>query len=114
MGLNAPEMRRLNNPQMSFFPEEAPKAKLRVLKGSSSPLAEDLAIRFHPNMRVPESSIVTLGFHDVRGETKQGTEALDAWETSSGGPIGSGEIYLEARRIGDAEVWAIASLNADG
>ena len=114
MGLNAPERRRLNNPQMSFFPEETPKAKLRVLKGSSSPLAEDLAIRFHPNMRVPESSIVTLGFHDVRGETKQGTEAIDAWETSSGGPIGSGEIYLEARRIGDAEVWAIASLNVDG
>ena len=45
-------------------------------------------------MRVPESSIVNLGFHDVQVETKQGTEALDAWETSSGGPIGSGEIYI--------------------
>lgn len=114
MGLNASEMRRLNNPQMSFFPEETPEAKLRVLQGSSSPLAKDLATRFHPNMRVPESSIVNLGFHDVRGEAKQGTEALDAWETSSGGPIGSGEIFVEARRRGDAEVWAIVSLNADG
>ena len=114
MGLSASETRRLNSPQMAFFPEEAPEAKLRVLKGLMSPLAKDLEIRFHPNMRVPESSIVNLGFHDVQVETKQGTEALDAWETSSGGPIGSGEIYIEARRGGDAEVWAIASLNADG
>lgn len=114
MGLSASETRRLNSPQMSIFPMEAPEAKLRVLKASSSPSARDLEIRFHPNMRVPEFSIVTLGFHDVRGETRQGTEALDAWETSSGGPIGSGEIYVEARRSGDAEVWAIASLNVDG
>ena len=114
MGLSASETRRLNSPQMSFFPEEAPEPQLRVLKGSSSPLTRELEIRFHPNMRVPESSIVNLGFHDVREEAKQGTEALDAWETSSGGSIGSGEIYVEVRRSGDDEVWAIASLNADG
>ena len=36
-------------------------------------------------MRVPESSIVTLGFRDEQGEPKEGIEALDAWETSSGG-----------------------------
>ena len=108
MGLKASEMRRLSNPQMSFLPEEFPEAKLRVRNGSASPSAVDLGIRFHPNMRVPESSIVTLGFHDVSGDPLQGTEALDTWETSSGGPIGSGEIHLEARRIGDEEVWAIA------
>lgn len=114
MGLSASETRRLNSPQMSFFPEEAPETKLRVFKGSSSPSGRDLEIRFHQNMRVPESSIVNLGFHDARGEAKQGTEALDAWETSSGGSIGSGEIYVEVRRSGDDEVWAIASLNAGG
>ena len=115
MGLKASEMRRINNPQMSFLPEEPPEAKLRVRNGSSSPSAEDLGIRFHPNMRVPESSIVTLGFHDTWGEPQQGTEALEAWETSSGGPIGFGEILLEAMKIeamesGDDEVWAIANL----
>lgn len=113
MGLSASETRRVKSPQMSFFPVEDPEPKLRVLKGSSSPSARDLGIRFHPNMRVPESSIVSLGFHDVQVETKQGTEDLDAWETSSGGPISSGEIYIETRRSGDVEVWAIASLNAD-
>ena len=110
MGLKASEMQRLNNPQMSFFPEESPEAKLRVQNSSSSPAAEDLGIRFYPNMRVPETSIVTLGFHDAWGEPQQGTEALDIWETSSGGPIGCGEIHLEARRSGEDEVWAIAHL----
>ena len=110
MGLKASEVRRLNNPQMSFFPKEPPEDKLRVRNCSSSPSAEDLMIWFHPNMRVPESSIVSLGFHDDWGEPKQGTEALDAWETSSGGPIGYGEIHFGAMKIGDEEVWAIAHL----
>ena len=61
-------------------------------------------------MRVPETSIVTLGFNDSWGLPKQGVEALDAWETSSGGPIGSGEIRVEAMRSGGEEVWAIAHL----
>ena len=110
MGLKASEMRRLNNPQMSFFPEVSPEAKLRVRNGSSSPSAEELGIRFYPNMRVPESSIVSLGFHDAWGDLQLGIEALDAWETSSGGPIGCGEIHLEAMRSGEDEVWAIAQL----
>ena len=63
-----------------------------------------------PLMRVPEPSIVSLGFHDPWGEPQKGTEALDAWETSSGGPIGYEEIHLEARKGGDEEVWAIAHL----
>ena len=110
MGLKTSEMRRLSSPQMSFIPEELPEAKLRVRNGSLSPQAVDLGIRFHPNMRVPETSIVTLGFHDAWGEPQEGMEVLDTWETSSGGPIGSGEIHLEAMRIGDDEVWAIAHL----
>ena len=110
VGLKASERRRLNSPQTSFFPEEAPEAKLRVRHGSSSPSAEGLGIRFHPNMRVPASSIVSLGFLDPWGEPVEGTETLRAWETSSGGPIGYGEIHFEARKTGNDEVWAIAQL----
>ena len=106
-GLKVSESRRLNDPQKSFLPEELPVDKLRVRGGSSSHSAEDLGIRFHPNMRVPESSIVTLGFNDPRGLLKQGIEALQDWETSSGGPIGSGEIHVQALRTRNNEVWAI-------
>ena len=76
MGLKASEVRRLNNPQMSFFPQEPPEDKLRVRHGSYSPSAEDLGIRFHPNMRVPESSIVTLGFRDDWESPKRGPRHL--------------------------------------
>ena len=110
MGLKASEVRRLNSPQMSFLPEDPPEDKLRVRHGSSSSSAEDLGIRFHPNMRVPESSIVSLGFRDEWGVPLHGTEALDTWETSSGGPIGYGDIHFETIKIGDEEVWAIAHL----
>ena len=110
MGLKASEVRRLNDPQMSFFHEESPVEKLRVRHGSYSPSAEDLGIRFYPNMRVPEFSTVMLGFRDESGESKEGIEALDAWETSSGGPIGYGDVHFETMRIGDEEVWAIAHL----
>ena len=110
MGLKISEVLKLNSPQMSFFPEESPEIKLRVRIGSYSSSAEDLGIRFHPNMRVPESSIVTLGFNDAWGKPKQGAEALDAWKTNSGGPIGYGNIHLEAMRVGNDEVWAIAYL----
>ena len=53
---------------------------------------------------------MTLGFRDEWGEPKEGTEALDAWETSSGGPIGHGDVHFETMKIGDEEVWAIAQL----
>ena len=110
MGLKASEVRRLNSPQMSFLPEDPPEDKLRVRHGSSSSSAEGLGIRFHPNMRVPESSIVSLGFRDEWGVPLHRTEALDTWETSSGGPIGYGDIHFETMKIGDEEVWAIAHL----
>ena len=110
MGLKASEERRLNDPQMSFFPDDPPEDKLRVRHSSHSPAAEGSGIRFHPNMRVPESSIVTLGFRDEWGEPRKGIEALHAWETSSDGPIGYGDAHFEIMKIGDEEVWAIAHL----
>lgn len=109
-GFKASEERQLNNPQMPLFPLQPPKAKLRVRAGSSNRAAENLDIRFHPNMRVPGSSIVAQVFHDSWGLHREGVEAIDDWETSVGGPIGSGEIHLEAERTGNDEVWAIAHL----
>ena len=107
IGLKASEMRRLNDPQMSFFPEQPPKPNLRVRAGTSNRESEELGIRFHQNMRVPESSIVAQGFRDPLGVPIEGMEALDAWETSLTGPIGSGSIHVEAKRVGNDEVWAI-------
>ena len=76
---------------MSFLPAESPEAKLRVRNGSSSPSADDLGVRFHPNMRVPESSIVTLGFNDAWGEPKVGTEALKPGRLAQEDPSAMGK-----------------------
>ena len=87
MGLKASEVRRRNDPQMSFFPEDPPEDKLRVRHGSYSPSAEDLGIRFHPNMRVPESSIVTLGFRDEWGEPRRGSRHSTPGRRVQEGPL---------------------------
>ena len=107
MGLNAKETRELNNPQMSFFPKEPPETKLRLRAAVSSLEADALGIRFHPNMRIPDTSIVTQAFHSSEREPVVGVENLEAWETSLGGSVGAGPICIEAERVGNDEVWAL-------
>ena len=56
---------------------------------------------------------ISFGLPFELGDSQYGNyriEPLNTWETNSGGPIGSGEIHLEANRSGNDEVWAIASL----
>ena len=66
-----------------------------------------MGIRFYPNMQVPEGSVVAKAFHDPQGVAEQATEHLEAWSTSSGGPIGSGVIEVEAEKVANDEVWVI-------
>ena len=113
MGYTAAERRRLDSRQIRMLPDEPPAAKLRIRGSSWSPAAADLNIRFHRNMRVPEASIVAAAFHDEWGDQLGGTEALEDWETSSGGPIGSGTINVEAVRTETEEVWALVRLLDD-
>ncbi|MCL5960658.1 MAG: hypothetical protein M1358_15365, partial [Chloroflexi bacterium] len=110
MGFKRDEELRLTSRQarMSLFPNENPKPepKLRVRAVTSSPATNDLGIRVHLNMQVPESSVVARAFQDASGLMQSGREPLEAWETSSGGPIGCGEVEVEAIRI-DLEVWSL-------
>lgn len=110
MGYTAAERRRLDSPQMRMIPDDPPEAKLRIRGSSWSPAAGALNARFHRNMRVPEASVVATAFHDEWGAVIDSTEALDDWETRSGGPIGSGTISVEAVRTDAEEVWALVRL----
>ena len=110
IGYKASEIRRMNDPQMSFLPERVPEAKLRVRARVNSPEAAGLGIQFFPNMQVPKTSIVAKVFFSEWGIPTEGAELLDVWKTSSGGPIGLGSIHVEAERVGDDEVWAIIHL----
>jgi len=109
MALKKGEERQL--PQMRLFPDKVQKTipKLRVREMSSSPAVSNTGIRIHQNMQVPASSIVGQAFRDPTGSLHEGREPLEAWETSSTGPIGYGTLEVEALRIDD-EVWALLHL----
>ena len=110
MGLKADERRRLNSPQLHLIATDPPEAKLRVQAAAFSPAAASLGVRFHPNMTVPETSVVAQAFGDEWGAPIEGEEPLDDWQTTSGGPVGSGAIHVEAMRVGNEEVWALVQL----
>ena len=110
MGFTADERRNLNSAQMRLIPDDLPEAKLRIIGSSWNPAATALDIRFHRNMRVPDTSAVTEAFHDEQGAVMENVELLDDWETRSGGPIGSGAVRVEAARIDAEEVWALIQL----
>ena len=107
MGLKAEEARRVNSPQTHMFANEPPREKLRVRTGAPTATGKAIGIRFYPNMQVPEDSVVAKVFHDPQGITEEAREYLEDWSTSSGGPIGSGVIEVEAERVGNDEVWVI-------
>ena len=109
-GLTAEEERRTNSPQLQLIPADPPEAKLRVQSAMFSPAAAGAGERFHRNMRVPDGSVVAQAFGDGWGTSLEGEETLDNWRTSSGGPIGSGTIHVEAVQRGREEVWALVRL----
>lgn len=108
MGYKREEEQSLTDPQTNFFPKEVPKPqlKLRVREAAANPAVEQLGIRVHKNMEVPPSSVVASAFKDPFGLPHTGCESLQAWRTSASGPIGYGEVDVEAIRL-EEEVWGL-------
>jgi hypothetical protein len=108
MGYKKDEERLLKSTQASLFQEDIsmPVSKLRVGSAAQSPAMKNLAVRIHKNMEVPPSSVVAMAFEDISYDTHTGHEPLHEWQTSRGGPIGYGDIRVEAVRINE-EVWAL-------
>ena len=87
-----------------------PVPRLRVMEVSPNSEALQLGIRIHQWMRVPETGLITLAYQSGLDQT--GTERLEEWETSSDGPIGYGQLLVDAQIFGD-EVYALASIMFD-
>jgi hypothetical protein len=87
--------------------ETSPVAKLRVRETAASPAAQVLGIRLHHNMQVPAGSVAAAAFDQPTRSGESGSESLEIWTTSQGGPVGRGEIEIEALRVGE-EVWCLA------
>ena len=114
IGYKRIEEQMLASPQISLIPnyDYKPEAKLRVCEAACSPVAGNLGIRIHQNMRIPDTSIITQAFQDPLRLSHTGSEQLHTWQTSSSGPIGYGDIEVEAIRVGD-EVWALVHMQSD-
>ena len=87
-----------------------PQPKLRVLSSSPNDAATQLGIRFHENMQVPETSLVSQAFNGSNDRV-EGQEPLEIWQTSSGGPIGHGRLHIEGRRRGD-DMWCLVHVDS--
>ena len=94
--------------QARYFPDDRqlPQKKLRVRQVGRNSSAAMLGIMPYQNMRVPDSSIIAQALTDSFCLTHHGTESLSDWQTSASGPIGYGELEVEAFRR-DEEVWAL-------
>jgi hypothetical protein len=112
MGMKRAEMEALESRQQGLFPgmSRRPMPKLRVQEVAVSAGARAQAVRFHGNMEVPESSVVSEAFRDSLRRQLTGRERLETWRTSSSGSIGEGIIDVEAQRMGDDQVWALIHL----
>lgn len=85
-----------------------PIPKLRVYSATSSIKLQELGIRFHKNMEIPSTSIISKTIEGSDYESYIGTELLQTWATSKSGSIGFGKIEVEAKYIPSLnEVWAI-------
>lgn len=104
MGYKRELGRKISGKQGHLLP--LPQPQLRVQEVGCSPAASDLGIMLYPNMRVPDSSIVTQALADSFGFPHTGTESLSDWQTSASGPVGYGELEVEAFKR-DNEVWAL-------
>ena len=87
-----------------------PAPKLRVTEVSSNEAATRSGVRIHQWMRVPATGLVALAHQSGVGQT--GIERLEEWETSSDGPIGYGQLFIDSQVLDD-EVVALTSIARD-
>ena len=84
--------------------------KLRVTVVSPNEAAAQSGVRIHRWMRVPESGVIAHSHRSSLDRT--GSELLEEWETSSGGPIGSGKLLVDTKVVGE-EVLALVSISSN-
>jgi hypothetical protein len=109
LGYKKSEQRQLGDLLSGLDDADQPGPKLRVSSTSPNDAAGLTGIRFHQNMQVPTTSLVSAAY-DGTLYRAYGYESLEIWQTSSGGPIGRGRLGVEAIRRGD-EVWCLLRLS---
>ena len=109
LGYKNSERRQLDDLLSGLEDTNLPEPKLRVRSSSANDAASRSGIRFHENMQVPETSLVSAAYNGSI-DRADGQESVEIWQTSDGGPIGEGYVGIEALRRGD-EVWCLVRLH---
>jgi hypothetical protein len=95
------EARELRSTQASFdFAKATPKAALRVVKAVPNEAARNSSLAIHPNMRVPQDSVLTAAFENAGEIGLAAVENQGSWETRSEGPLPTLPLHVEAIRRG--------------
>jgi len=109
LGFNRSEKHMLEDSIPSPSDEQnSPVAKLRVRETTANSAAQALGIRIHHNMQIPAGSIAATAFDHPTRSVQSGSELLETWRTSQSGPVGRGQVEVEALRVGD-EVWCLVT-----
>jgi hypothetical protein len=107
LGLKKQEERVLNSGQQEFFPEPPPIARLRVRTAISNGHARRLGLKIHPNMRVPQTSVIASVFdRDDEFNPEFAFENLGQWALSKGTQLPATPVSVDAMKVRD-RVWAI-------
>jgi len=93
--------------QGSFAFLKTPTLHLRAVKITPSIPAIAMGFRVHPNMRVPESSVINFVFNGG-SDYAEATENLSSWEASNGACLTDCAINVKAKRHSGG-VYAIIS-----
>jgi hypothetical protein len=103
-GFKKDEQRTINTTQMDLFPDnEIPfLPKLRAVEVNRNASAQKTGFLIHPNMEVPEESIVAEAYHDP-SSTHQIYSAMENlnWWKHSRGELEAMPIYVEATKVGN-------------
>jgi cobalamin biosynthesis protein CbiG len=85
-----------------MFARPAPEAKLRAARSIPNAAAKNAGFRVHPNMQIPEGSLVFKHFEDSADAENSlavsGVENFSTWRSSDGKVCGHGKIFVEARK----------------
>ncbi len=103
-GFKKDEQRIINTTQMDLFPDNKIPflPKLRAVEVIGNASAQKTGLGIHPNMEVPEESIVAEAYHDPNSthQIYSATENLNWWKHSRG-ELETMPIYVEATKVGN-------------
>ena len=99
LALKAQERRSLAQRSLGFH--DGPTPVLRAVRVTANAAAEGIGMTVHPNMRIPERSVIARAF-EKGSDNLEAAEDLGSWQSSSGRGLAARPVTVKARHRWDA------------